>query len=69
MKRNKFLIFSSSRAEYGLMENLILKMEKVFNISLAISGAHLKNEYGKTYIRNGDYCFCWDTSEYRLLFR
>ncbi len=48
MKRNKFLIFSSSRAEYGLMENLILKMEKVFNISLAISGAHLKNEYGKT---------------------
>ena len=48
MKKNRFLIFTSSRAEYGLMENLISKMEKNFNVSLAISGAHLISEYGRT---------------------
>ena len=48
MKKNRFLIFTSSRAEYGLMENLICKMEKNFNVYLAISGTHLISEYGQT---------------------
>ena len=48
MKKNNFLIFTSSRAEYGLMKSLISEMEKNFNISLAISGTHLIKKYGKT---------------------
>ena len=48
MKKNNFLIFTSSRAEYGLMKDLISEMEKNFNVSLAISGAHLIKDYGQT---------------------
>ena len=46
--KKKFIIFTSSRAEYGIMKNLIKKMQKTFNTKLIVTGAHLSSKYGNT---------------------
>ena len=46
----KICIVTGSRAEYGLLRNLILnlKKEKKFKISLIVTGTHLSNKHGLT---------------------
>ena len=50
MKKFKILIFTSSRAEYGIMANLIKKIsiDKFFNLNLIVSGSHLEKSFGYT---------------------
>lgn len=51
MKKSVTLsIFSSSRADYGILKNLIIKLkkDKKFNLKLIVSGTHLEKVYGKT---------------------
>ncbi len=48
--RKKVCIITSSRAEYGLLSNLIKKIssQKSFKLQLVVSGTHLSKEYGFT---------------------
>lgn len=48
MTKKKFLIFSGSRAEFGLMQEFIIHMKKNFNTKLVISGSHLDKKFGYT---------------------
>lgn len=47
----KILIFTGTRAEYGLLKPLIIKLkaEKEFHCILVASGTHLSPEFGMTY--------------------
>jgi len=47
---NKICIFSSSRADYGLLRPVIKKIndDKKLNLKLLISGTHLKKNFGNT---------------------
>ena len=46
----KLSIFTGTRAEYGLMKNLIhyLQKDNFFELNLIVSGTHLEYEYGNT---------------------
>lgn len=44
----KILIFTSSRADYGLFHRLIKKLKKKFRVKLVISGSHLSRKHGGT---------------------
>lgn len=50
-KKTSLSIVSSSRAEYGILKNLIskLKKNKQINLKFIISGSHLDKKYGQTY--------------------
>lgn len=50
MKRTKFAIITSTRAEYGILRPLIMEMmsEKSFETHLIVTGTHLLSEYGNT---------------------
>ena len=50
MKR-KICIITGTRAEYGLMSNLMLKIKNDPNLELSIiaTGSHLSHEFGLTY--------------------
>ncbi len=51
MKKSQSLsIISSSRADYGILKNLILKIkkDKKINLKFIVSGTHLEKVYGKT---------------------
>ena len=43
-------VFTGTRAEYGLMKNLIRKLKnaKEFNMKLIVSSTHLDQRFGKT---------------------
>ena len=47
---NKICVFSSSRADYGLLRPVIKKIndDKKLNLKLLISGTHLKKNFGNT---------------------
>jgi len=47
----KIVIYTGTRAEYGLLRNLIrrLKSEKSFDVRIVVSGSHLSPEFGFTY--------------------
>tara|TARA_B100000795_G_C22799345_1_gene441001 strand:+ start:772 stop:1974 length:1203 start_codon:yes stop_codon:yes gene_type:complete len=49
--KNKIVILTSSRAEYGLLTNLInlFKKSKKFNFELVVIGQHLSKKFGKTF--------------------
>ena len=49
--KKKILIITGSRAEYGLLKNLILKIknDKRLESKLIVTGSHLSKEYGNTY--------------------
>ena len=51
MDRKKICFFTGSRAEYGLLRPLILKVknENEFQIQIIASGTHLSPEFGLTY--------------------
>ena len=49
MKNSKKIsIISSSRADYGILKNLIVKLnkEKKFNLDFIVTGSHLEKKYG-----------------------
>lgn len=50
-KIKKICVISGSRAEYGLLHNLLIKLKKKKNIKLQIvvTGMHLSTEFGLTY--------------------
>lgn len=49
--RKRLAIFTSTRAEYGLLKTLYFSLLKVpeFEVSFLVSGAHLSREHGYTY--------------------
>ncbi len=49
-KSKKISIISSSRADYGILKNLIVKLsnDKKFNLDFIVTGSHLDKKYGKT---------------------
>ena len=50
-KFKKICIVTGNRAEYGLLRNLIIKLNKTNSIMLylIITGTHLSKKYGNTY--------------------
>tara|TARA_B100000965_G_scaffold208510_1_gene174256 strand:- start:22715 stop:23866 length:1152 start_codon:yes stop_codon:yes gene_type:complete len=50
-KKIKILIFTGTRAEYGIMSSLIddIDKDKHLELSLLVSGSHLSPEFGETY--------------------
>ena len=46
----KICVISSSRADYGIMSNLISKIQKkkIFKLNLIVTGSHLLKKYGLT---------------------
>lgn len=49
--KKKVCIVTSTRAEYGLLQPLIQKMteDDFFDVRIAVTGTHLKEDYGMTY--------------------
>lgn len=47
--KKNILVLTTSRSDYGLLRNLILKLKKNKNINLKllVSGSHLIKTYGK----------------------
>ena len=50
MVKKKIAVFSSTRAEYGLLRRLILNIEEssIVTLQLIVSGAHLAENQGMT---------------------
>lgn len=44
----KILVFTSSRADFGLLKNLILKLKKNYKTEIVVSGTHLSKNFGYT---------------------
>ena len=51
MKKKQICVVTATRAEYGLLHPLILKLReaKEFAVSVVVTGAHLSPEFGLTY--------------------
>lgn len=53
---NKISVVTGTRAEYGLLSNLIklIDKDKYFKLQLIVTGSHLSKKFGETYneIRN-----------------
>ena len=51
MKKKTIYIVTGSRADYGLLKNLITKINKSnkFELTLIVTGQHLSKKYGNTY--------------------
>ena len=51
MRSKKICVVTGSRAEYGLLSNLLkkLKKDKFFNLQIITTGMHLSTEFGETY--------------------
>ena len=51
MKKKKIYIVTGSRADYGLLSNLItqLRKSKKLEITIVVTGQHLSKKYGNTY--------------------
>ena len=49
--KKKICVISSSRAEYGLLKNLIfeIKKSKKLKLQLIVTGTHLSSRHGSTY--------------------
>mgnify|MGYP001212275926 CR=1 FL=1 len=45
----KILVFTSSRADFGLLKNLILKLKQNYKTDVVVSGTHLSNNFGYTF--------------------
>ena len=45
----KIAVITSTRADFGLLKNLIIKLKKNFNCKVVGSGTHFSNYYGNTY--------------------
>ena len=49
--KKKILVVTTSRADYGLLKNLLIQIRNDINLELdlVVSGSHLSNYYGNTY--------------------
>ena len=49
--KKKILVVTTSRADYGLLKNLLIQIRNDINLELdlVVSGTHLSNYYGNTY--------------------
>ena len=47
--KKKVLVFTGSRADYGILKNLIMKLKLAFNIEICASGNHFTSKFGYTY--------------------
>ena len=49
-KYKKICVITGSRAEYGLLKNLLflIKKEKLFKLQLLVTGTHLSKKHGLT---------------------
>ena len=45
----KVLVFTGSRADYGILKNLISKLKKVFKLEICAGGGHFSSKFGHTY--------------------
>ena len=50
LKSKKICVVTGSRAEYGLLKNLLflIKKEKLFKLQLIVTGTHLSKRHGLT---------------------
>ena len=51
MRKSNICVLTATRAEYGLLKDLIGKLfkEEDFNVKIAVTGMHLSSEFGLTY--------------------
>lgn len=51
MKSKKICVVTATRAEYGLLKNIILKLQEIpeYTVNVAATGMHLSPEFGLTY--------------------
>ena len=47
--KKKVLVFTGSRADYGILKNLINKLKKNFNVEICAGGCHFSSKFGYTY--------------------
>ena len=49
IKRISIAIFSSTRADFGLLKSLIIEMkkDKFFDVKFVITGSHISEKFGK----------------------
>lgn len=45
----RICLFTATRAEYGIMKNLIKKLNTKYHLDIVVSGTHLEEKYGYTY--------------------
>ena len=52
MKKYNICVVSSTRADYGLLRNLLFKIkeQKTFNLKLVLTGTHFLKDFGNTYL-------------------
>tara|TARA_B110000971_G_scaffold195617_1_gene210157 strand:- start:1955 stop:3127 length:1173 start_codon:yes stop_codon:yes gene_type:complete len=46
--KKKICVITSSRADFGLLKDLILRLDKIFNLKLIVTGSHLSKQFGYT---------------------
>lgn len=47
--KKKVLVFTGSRADYGILKNLIIKLKKNFDVEICAGGNHFSSKFGYTY--------------------
>ena len=47
--KKKVLVFTGSRADYGILKNLIIKLKKNFIVEICAGGNHFTSKFGMTY--------------------
>ena len=47
--KNKILVFTGSRADYGILKNLIKRLKSRFRVEICASGNHFSKKFGSTY--------------------
>ena len=50
LKKLKVCVITSTRADFGILKNLILKInfDKNLSLRLVVTGTHLSKKYGRT---------------------
>lgn len=50
MEKNSVCIVTGSRSEYGLLKPVMLKIREYYNLILVVTGSHLLEKFGNTYL-------------------
>ncbi len=48
MKKKRICVITSSRADFGLLKELMLQLNKLFELKLVVTGSHLSKRFGFT---------------------
>jgi len=48
ISKKKICVVTSSRADFGLLKELILRLDKTFDLKLIVTGSHLSRQFGYT---------------------